>query len=137
MSSTIGVRYDCKGHFAGRHELRLYGVELERLKTDCGEGPHVSSRVSGRAFGDSFSPPDPVDTLETSDLLISVPADVQLVATLDPYGIYVKLCQGLANVYVWDFSVTIAQDTMPQNDNFGGVAANRISVFTVHFLESS
>lgn len=97
----------------------------------------VSSRVSGRAFGDSFSPPDPVDTLETSDLLISVPADVQLVATLDPYGIYVKLCQGLANVYVWDFSVTIAQDTMPQNDNFGGVAANRISVFTVHFLESS
>ena len=24
------------GHFAGRHELLLYGVDLERRKADCG-----------------------------------------------------------------------------------------------------
>ena len=31
---TVGL-----GHFAGRYELLLYGVELERRKADCGEDP--------------------------------------------------------------------------------------------------
>jgi hypothetical protein len=30
---------DCKGHFTGRHELLLYGIELEHRKADCGEEP--------------------------------------------------------------------------------------------------
>jgi hypothetical protein len=30
---------DRNGHFAGRHELLVYGVELERRKADCGEDP--------------------------------------------------------------------------------------------------
>ena len=29
------------GHFAGRDELLVYGVELERRKADCGSCPHV------------------------------------------------------------------------------------------------
>jgi len=36
-----------KGHFAGRHDLPLYGVELERRKDDCGEDlQYVLSRLA-------------------------------------------------------------------------------------------
>jgi len=33
---VLKIVIDSNGHFAGRHELLLYCVELERRKADCG-----------------------------------------------------------------------------------------------------
>ena len=44
LGSTAVTRF---GHFAGRHDLPLYGVELERRKDDCGEDlQYVLSRLT-------------------------------------------------------------------------------------------